>query len=91
MHKITLKSGICRIPWSSNDSKYPPAVPVALRLLAPQRGLTATVRSKSKNKSKSLVPLRSLSRTGNFRENILPEFSKFCCHPARSGGSPTSY
>ncbi|MGA3373872.1 MAG: PIN domain-containing protein, partial [Terracidiphilus sp.] len=40
-------------------SKYPPAEPVALRLLAPQRGLTATVRSKSKNKSKSLSLLSS--------------------------------
>jgi hypothetical protein len=35
-------------------SKYPPAEPVALRLLAPQRGLIATGQSKSKNKSKSL-------------------------------------
>ncbi len=41
-------------------SKYPPAEPVALRLLAPQRGLFATVRSKSKNKSKSLELLSSL-------------------------------
>jgi hypothetical protein len=39
------------------QSKYPPAEPVALRLLAPQRGLFATVLSKSKNKSKSLVLL----------------------------------
>jgi hypothetical protein len=28
--------------------KYPPAEPVALRLLAPQRGLFATVRSKNR-------------------------------------------
>jgi hypothetical protein len=33
--------------------KYPPAEPEALRLLAPQRGLFATVESKSKNKSKA--------------------------------------
>jgi hypothetical protein len=33
-------------------SKYPPAEPEALRLLAPQRGLFATVESKSKNNSK---------------------------------------
>jgi hypothetical protein len=36
------------------SSKYPPAEPVALRLLAPQMGLIATGESKSKNKSKSL-------------------------------------
>ena len=45
--------------------KYPPAEPVALRLLAPQRGLFATVRSKSKNKSKSsiiLLPARASTR-----------------------------
>jgi hypothetical protein len=45
--------------------KYPPAEPVALRLLAPRRGLTATVRSKSKNKSKSpiiLLPTRPSTR-----------------------------
>ena len=39
--------------------KYPPAKPVALRLLAPQRDLFATVQSKSKNKSKNLVLLCS--------------------------------
>ena len=47
------------------DCKYPSAEPVALRLLAPQRGLTATVRSKSKNKSKSpiiLLPARPSTR-----------------------------
>ncbi len=26
--------------------------------------------------------------TGNSREDILPEFSKLCCHPGRAGGSP---
>jgi hypothetical protein len=35
------------------DSKYPPAVPEALRLLAHQRGLIATGESKSKNNSKN--------------------------------------
>jgi hypothetical protein len=68
--------------------KYPPAEPVALRLLAPQRGLFATVRSKSKNKSKSLVLLSSLPQHRQFEENRLPEFSKFYCHPGRAGGSP---
>jgi hypothetical protein len=46
--------------------KYPPAEPVALRLLAPQRGLFATVRSKSKNKSKNLVLLSSLLQHRQF-------------------------
>lgn len=45
---------------ATTTSKYPPAEPVALRLLAPQRGLTATVRSKNKNKSKSHALLSSL-------------------------------
>jgi hypothetical protein len=58
-------------PWGVNSvkprstSKCPPAEPVALRLLAPQRGLFATVRSKSKNKSKSpiiLLPARASTR-----------------------------
>ena len=35
------------------NSKYPPAGPEALRLLAPRRGLFATVESKSKNNSKN--------------------------------------
>ena len=48
------------------ESKYPPAEPVALRLLAPQRGLTATVRSKSKSKSKSLVLMSPLPQHRQF-------------------------
>jgi hypothetical protein len=71
-------------------SKYPPAEPVALRLLAPQRGLTATVRSKSKYKSKSLSLLSSLPQHRQFEENRLPEFSKFYCHPGRAGGTPVT-
>jgi hypothetical protein len=39
----------------SSKSKYPLTEPEALRLLAPQRGLTATGESRSKNKSKSLA------------------------------------
>src|ERR1035438_5408721 len=38
---------------SAGSSKYPPAEPEALRLLAPRRGLFATVESKSKNNSKN--------------------------------------
>jgi hypothetical protein len=44
------------VPEGAEGCKYPPAEPVALRLLASQRGLTATVRSKSKNKSKGSMP-----------------------------------
>ena len=51
---------IAAVRLARDDSNYPPAEPVALRLLAPQRGLFATVQSKSKNKSKSLVLLSSL-------------------------------
>jgi hypothetical protein len=37
--------------------KYPPAEPVALRLLAPQRGLTATVeKQKQEQKQKHELP-----------------------------------
>ena len=59
-------------------SKYPPAEPEALRLLAPQRGLFATVESKSKNNSKN-------AKCKN--QGILPELSNFYCLPGRAGGS----
>jgi hypothetical protein len=39
--------------WIVERSKYPPAKPEALRLLAPQRGLFATVESNSKYNNKS--------------------------------------
>lgn len=69
-------------------SKYPPAKPVALQLLAPQRGLTATGESKSKNKSKNLRCYFHCRSTGRSRESKLPELSNFYCHPGRAGGSP---
>jgi len=46
-------------------------------LLAPQRGLFATVESKSKNKSKNLAPVIRL-----------PETSNFYCLPGKAGGTP---
>jgi hypothetical protein len=47
-----------------SDGEYPPPKPVALWLLAPQRGLFATVWSKSMNKSLAL--LSSLPRHRRF-------------------------
>ena len=67
-------------------SKYPPAEPVALRLLAPQRGLFATVRSKSKNKSKSLVLLSSLPQHRQFKGEHTPGILKVLLPPRQSRG-----
>ncbi len=67
-------------------SKYPPAEPVALRLLAPQRGLFATVRSKSKNKSKSLVLLSSLPQHRQFEGEHTPGILKVLMLPRQSRG-----
>jgi hypothetical protein len=53
------------------DNKYPPAEPEVLRLLAPQRGLTAIEKSKSKTE-----------RTTNC---IIPELSNFGSPPAEPG------
>ncbi|MDR3410942.1 MAG: hypothetical protein P4L87_08385 [Formivibrio sp.] len=67
-------------------SKYPPAEPVALRLLAPQRGLFATVRSKSKNKSKSIVQLSSLPQHWQFEGEHTPGILKVLLPPRQSRG-----
>ena len=67
-------------------SKYPPAEPVALRLLAPQRGLFATVRSKSKNKSKSLVLLSSPPQHRQFEGEHTPGILKVLLPPRQSRG-----
>jgi H+/Cl- antiporter ClcA len=53
------------------DNKYPPAKPEVLRLLAPQRGLTAIAKSKPKT-----------DKTTNGR---LPELSNFGSPPAEPG------
>src|ERR1035438_1110602 len=61
------------------NCKYPPAEPEALRSLAPQRGLFATVESKSKNNSKST-------------ESKARAYSRNCqtstASPAEPGGLP---
>ncbi len=69
-------------------SKYPPAEPVALRLLAPQRGLFATVRSKSKNKSKNknLVVLSSSPQHRQFEGEHVPGILKVLLPPRQSRG-----
>ena len=66
--------------------KYPPAKPVALRLLAPQRGLFATVRSKSKNKSKSLALLTSLPQHRQIEGEHTPGILKVLLPPRQSRG-----
>jgi hypothetical protein len=53
------------------SQKYPPAKPEVLRLLAPQRGLTAIAKSKPKT-----------DKTTNGR---LPELSNFGSPPAEPG------
>ncbi|MDR3725675.1 MAG: hypothetical protein P4K86_01405 [Terracidiphilus sp.] len=65
-------------------SKYPPAELVALLLLAPQRGLFATARSKSK--SKSLVLLSSLPQKGKFDGEYIPGILKVLLPPRQSRG-----
>src|SRR5438093_6079078 len=54
-----------------SENKYPPAKPEVLRLLAPQRGLTAIAKSKPKTE-----------KTTNGR---LPELSNFESPPAEPG------
>jgi hypothetical protein len=68
------------------DSKYPPAKPEALRLLAPQRGLFATVESKSKNKSKSLVLQTSQSQFRKIEGEQTPGTVKLLLPPRQSRG-----
>jgi hypothetical protein len=79
-----------KLLWKTRSEKsvckYPPAEPVALRLLAPQRGLTATVRSKSKNKSKSLVLLSSLPQHRQFEGEHTPVILKVLLPPRQSRG-----
>jgi len=73
--------------WFSRSCKYQPAEPVALRLLAPQSGLFATVRSNSKNKSKTLVLLlSSLPQHRQFEREYTPEILKVLLPPRQSRG-----
>ena len=59
---------------------------MALRLLAPQRGLFATVRSKSKNKSKNLVLLSLLPQHRQFEGEHTPGILKVLLPPRQSRG-----
>lgn len=64
---------------TSQGSKYPTAEPEALRLLAPQRGLFATVESKSKNNSKNAE-----CKTRYYSRNCQTSTAS----PAEAGGLP---
>jgi hypothetical protein len=44
--------------------------------------------AKARTKAKASYCCLHCRSSGNWRENILPEFSKFYCHPGRAGGSP---
>src|ERR1035437_4163494 len=73
-------------PGAEISSKYPPAEPEALRLLAPQRGLIAT------GESQKQVPpcAEHPGLCAQKREKCaLPDLSNFCCLPGRAGDLPT--
>ncbi len=57
-------------------------------MLAPQRGLFATVESKGNRNSKSHVIQMARAMLTVMRKGILPELSNFYCHPGKAGGSP---
>lgn len=66
-------------------SKYPPAEPVALRLLGPSKGPDASGESKSKNKSKNLVLLSSLPQNRQCEGEHTPGILKVLLPPQVSG------
>ena len=68
-------------------SKYPPAEPEALRLLAPRRGLTATGESKSKNKSKNLAMPSSRPHLKQIEGEHIPVTVKLLLPPRQSRGN----
>src|SRR5271157_5152783 len=71
-------------------SKYPPAEPEALRLLAPQRGLIATAEKQKQLQRHEAREATGFGKTKATAGGILPEFSKFDCLPGRAGGTPIS-
>jgi len=73
-------------PGEVDQSKYPPAEPEALRLLAPQRGLIATGESKSKNKSKDLAMQMSITRHSQTEGEHIPVTVKLLLPPRQSRG-----
>src|SRR5271157_3639288 len=72
------------------SSKYPPAEPEALRLLAPQRGLIATAEKQKQLQRHEAREATGFGKTKATAGGILPEFSKFDCLPGRAGGTPIS-
>src|SRR5260370_4617950 len=79
---------------SGRPSKHPPAKPEALRLLAPQGGLIAIV--KSQNHAPSTIS-STLQGSGTalpcppaacIKPCILPELSNLYCLPGKAGGTP---
>ena len=61
---LSFTRGLGGSPWiraRTHDSKYPPAEPEALRLLAPQRGLIAIV-------ERQIMPIQYLCGTSRFRQ-----------------------
>ncbi len=56
-------------------------------MLAPQRGLIATVKSKN-NDTDAIQSVIGFGKTKTTAGEILPEFSKFDCLPGRAGGTP---
>src|SRR5271157_6047119 len=83
---ITNASGQYSVP----NSKYPPAEPEALRLLAPQRGLIATAEKQKQLQRHEAREATGFGKTKATAGGILPEFSKFDCLPGRAGGTPIS-
>jgi hypothetical protein len=75
---------LCKVSIHGGESKYPPAEPEALRLLAPQRGLIAT----DQNQNPRLATSGLIGKSGRARVKRLPKMSNSYCHPGRAGGSP---
>ncbi len=78
-------------------SNYPPAKPGALRLLAPQRGLTAI--GKESNPPSSPFVKRGKSYSSLWKREVgrdfpgemhIPENVKRCESPGKAGGLPKS-
>jgi len=65
-------------------SKYPPAEPEALRLLAPQRGLIATAKAKQRRQQ----AIQRYQRRNCRDKHQLPETSNSYCLPGKAGGPP---
>jgi hypothetical protein len=69
-------------------SKYPPAEPVLYGYWPLKGDFSQPSEAKARTNAKASYCCLHCRSTGNSRENILPEFSKFYCHPGRARGSP---